>query len=239
MLLRAGCALVKTFCTSCTWHVDPFPDSIKTRVRSSFTCVAALLDQYDSAVDVGQCLQSMQASAGKLLRVFTNWSIGRITYVTQLQLTMAVVMVFGCVVLALHGYIAAVFPSNAAQINPKVIAKAQRLAQRRDREHGSRSSTGGFHGQPSARGHGCHHLLRARASPGLNLCRIVAGLIVIRCSGQVCHGLGAAELGSSALQSPLSRHTKLISRRRLQERRRWLRIPQQSRLGGRVAVGQL
>ena len=85
----------------------------------------------------------MQASAGKLLRVFTNWSVGRITYVTQLQLTMAVVMVFGCIVLALHGYIARAFPSNAAEINPKVIAKAQRLAQRKERQHSGRSSSGG------------------------------------------------------------------------------------------------
>ena len=74
--------------------------------------------------------------------MFTNWSVGRITYVTQLQLTMAVVMAFGCIVLALHGYIARAFPSNAAEINPKVIAKAQRLAQRKERQHSGRSSSG-------------------------------------------------------------------------------------------------
>ena len=80
--------------------------------------------------------------------------MGRITYVTQLQLTMAVVMAFGCVVLALHGYIARAFPSNAAEINPKVIAKAQRLAQCKERQH-SRSSTGALRlPVPS-----CHELL--------------------------------------------------------------------------------
>ena len=100
-----------------------------------------------SAAAIGRLFYSMhcktQASAGKLLRVFTNWSVGRITYVTQLQLTMAVVMTFGCIVLALHGYIARAFPSNAAEINPKVIAKAQRLAQRKERQHSGRSSSGG------------------------------------------------------------------------------------------------
>ncbi len=93
--------------------------------------------------DVNVSPYGLQASAGKLLRVFTNWSVGRITYVTQLQLTMAVVMVFGCIVLALHGHIARAFPSNADEINPKVIAKAQRLAQRKERQHSGRSSSGG------------------------------------------------------------------------------------------------
>ncbi len=129
--------------------------------------------------------------------MFTNWSVGRITYVTQLQLTMALVMAFGCVVLVLHSYIAAVFPSNAAQINPKVIAKAQRLAQRREREHGSRSSTGGCCGQLCTRGR-CGHSLRTPAITGCRPCGKLACPAVMPTSRTEVSSTDAAKCGDAS-----------------------------------------
>jgi hypothetical protein len=75
-----------------------------------------------------------------MLRVVTDSAAGRISYVQQLQITMGAVLVCGLVVLALHAYITAKFPTNRDQINDAVIAKAKRLALKK--EHLSRSETG-------------------------------------------------------------------------------------------------
>ena len=77
-------------------------------------------------------LRGAQASAGKMLRVVTDWAVGRITYVQQLQLTMAVVLACGLVVMGLHAHITAKFHTNRDEINDAVIAQAKRMARRKE-----------------------------------------------------------------------------------------------------------
>lgn len=67
-----------------------------------------------------------------MLRVVTDWAVGRITYVQQLQLTMAVVLACGLVVMGLHAHITAKFPTNRDEINDAVIAQAKRMARRKE-----------------------------------------------------------------------------------------------------------
>ena len=66
------------------------------------------------------------------MRVVTNWAVGHITYTQQLQLTMGVVVVCGLVIMGLHGFISAKFPTNRDEMNDAVIAKAKRLARKRE-----------------------------------------------------------------------------------------------------------
>jgi len=70
-----------------------------------------------------------QATAGKMLGLFTTRTAGYLTFAAQLQWTMGLVVLFGAAIVALHRYITVKFPKQT--VSDRLVQRAAQRAQRK------------------------------------------------------------------------------------------------------------